>query len=337
MAKQKSDAVFEGGGVKGIGLVGALQAFEEEGFYWENVAGASAGAIVAALVAAGYSAADLKKIMTTRVNFRDLMDLKGMGRVPGIGRWLNLVFTQGIYEGDRLVELMRELLAEKIGKERVTFADLKTAIQPGDSLEEYEEKYKYKLRVVASDISTNSMLILPQDLKRLGWNPDEMEVALAVRMSGSYPFFFKPVHLEERTEARLRHWVVDGGMLSNFPVWLFDSPVGKPPPWPTIGFLLAEPGSDGSQYQPIRGLVSMAMALLRTMTSAHDRKALESVDKQRIVRIPTGKVSTLDFDITPEEQEWLFQSGYQAAKQFLGGWSMQAYVAQRLSVEKGAE
>ena len=35
---QRADAVFEGGGVKGIGLVGALQAFEEAGFEWQNVA-----------------------------------------------------------------------------------------------------------------------------------------------------------------------------------------------------------------------------------------------------------------------------------------------------------
>jgi len=35
--------VFEGGGVKGIAFVGALQAFEEAGFHWQNVAGTSAG------------------------------------------------------------------------------------------------------------------------------------------------------------------------------------------------------------------------------------------------------------------------------------------------------
>lgn len=57
----KADAVFEGGGVKGIGLVGAIAVAEEYGYRFVNVAGSSAGAIVAALLAAGYSAAEIKK------------------------------------------------------------------------------------------------------------------------------------------------------------------------------------------------------------------------------------------------------------------------------------
>jgi len=49
----KTDAVFEGGGVKGIGLVGAVNEIEKAGYEFENLAGASAGAIVASLLAAG--------------------------------------------------------------------------------------------------------------------------------------------------------------------------------------------------------------------------------------------------------------------------------------------
>ena len=58
-----ADAVFEGGGVKGIGLVGAVAVAEERGYQWVNIAGTSAGAIVAALLAAGYSATEMKQIM----------------------------------------------------------------------------------------------------------------------------------------------------------------------------------------------------------------------------------------------------------------------------------
>lgn len=59
----RADAVFEGGGVKGIGLVGALAVAEERGYRWVNVAGTSAGAIVASLVAAGYGAGEMKEIL----------------------------------------------------------------------------------------------------------------------------------------------------------------------------------------------------------------------------------------------------------------------------------
>ena len=51
-----ADLVFEGGGVKGIGLAGALATLEEREYGPQNIAGTSAGAITAALLAAGYSA-----------------------------------------------------------------------------------------------------------------------------------------------------------------------------------------------------------------------------------------------------------------------------------------
>ena len=61
--KQMINAVFEGGGVKGVGLVGAVSVTEEMGYQFGNVAGTSAGAIISTLIAAGYSAKELKTIL----------------------------------------------------------------------------------------------------------------------------------------------------------------------------------------------------------------------------------------------------------------------------------
>ena len=55
-------------------------------------------------------------------------------------------------------------------------------------------------------------------------------------MSMSYPFLFAPVELYQGGKP---HYVVDGGLLSNFPIWLFDSPKPKRPTW---GFRL-HPGA----------------------------------------------------------------------------------------------
>jgi NTE family protein len=60
MTKKKYDAVFEGGGVKGVALIGALKRLEEEGIEFGRVAGTSAGAIAASLVASGYKAEEIK-------------------------------------------------------------------------------------------------------------------------------------------------------------------------------------------------------------------------------------------------------------------------------------
>ncbi len=329
---QRADAVFEGGGVKGIGLVGALQAFEEAGFRWQNVAGTSAGAITAALVAVGYTAAEIKHIMDTRVDFRRFMDPAGIARLPKVGPWLSMLFTHGMYQGDYFLTLMRQLLSEKLGKEKVTFRDLTMPKLPTDSHEEYEAKYKFKLQVVASNITRNELLILPQGVSALGLVPGDLEVALAVRASMNIPFFFKPVKLPQATDHRQRHWIVDGGMLSNFPIWLFDSPAGTVPPWPTIGFLLWEPDQEKPRYERIRGLISMLRAMVNTMTTAHDRKVLSETDQSRIVKIPTGIYMTTDFNLTAEDRQWLYDSGYRAARRFLEDWSFQQYVEQRVKL-----
>ncbi|MEI3186591.1 MAG: patatin-like phospholipase family protein [Lachnospiraceae bacterium] len=53
--------VFEGGGVRGIAHVGAACEMEQEGYRFESVAGSSAGAVVAALIASGYECRELKR------------------------------------------------------------------------------------------------------------------------------------------------------------------------------------------------------------------------------------------------------------------------------------
>src|SRR4051812_4168463 len=52
--------VFEGGGAKGVAYSGALLAMKEKRCWFSGVAGASAGAITAALVAAGMSPEELE-------------------------------------------------------------------------------------------------------------------------------------------------------------------------------------------------------------------------------------------------------------------------------------
>ena len=79
------DLVCEGGGVKGIGLAGAYSALEQAGYEPQNVAGTSAGAITAALIAAGYSADELREIVF-ELDFRQFEDRGWEDRVPLVGR-----------------------------------------------------------------------------------------------------------------------------------------------------------------------------------------------------------------------------------------------------------
>src|SRR5690242_7339609 len=101
MGERRVDLVFKGGGIKGIALVGALAALEEHGFRPGRCVGTSAGAILTSLVAAGYSASELRDIFLS-FDFARLRDKNGIGRLPVLGPALNLLLVQGLYQGDEM-------------------------------------------------------------------------------------------------------------------------------------------------------------------------------------------------------------------------------------------
>jgi NTE family protein len=320
MEKKKIDAVFEGGGVKGIGLVGAVAAIEEAGYEFENLAGTSAGAIVAGLLAVGYPAQRLKEIVGT-IDYRKFQDKGTLDRFGIPGMLASIVTEYGIYEGNFFEKWFGDLLKET-GKTK--FGDILT----GDPREEY----KYKLQVIASDISDRKLLVLPRGLESFGFDPDEFPIARAVRMSMSIPIFFEPVKLVD-VNGRA-HYIVDGGMLSNYPIWLLDDRENCT--WPTFGFKLVEPAEqklkDGEPI-PIHNPVDFLSAMLGTMMGAHDSYhiSVSKGDYARTIGIPTvidvpgGKkeIKTTYFDITPEETEKLYQNGYQSARDFLTQWNFE--------------
>ena len=115
-----ADLVFEGGGVKGIGLAGALATLEEREYGPQNIAGTSAGAITAALLAAGYTAEELRDIIVS-LDYRQFQDRAWEDKVPLVERSLSLLLDLGLFEGDRFLAWIGERLSAK-GVH--TFADL---------------------------------------------------------------------------------------------------------------------------------------------------------------------------------------------------------------------
>ena len=74
------DLVFEGGGAKGVVFIGAIKVFEEKGFKARRLVGTSAGAITATLLAAGYSAKEIRetaneKLTNGKPRFSSFMDI----------------------------------------------------------------------------------------------------------------------------------------------------------------------------------------------------------------------------------------------------------------------
>jgi NTE family protein len=126
------------------------------------------------------------------------------------------------------------------------------------------------------------------------------------------------VKVNDRTSGG-ESWLVDGGLLSNFPVDVFDRSDGKDPRWPTVGIKLsARLGSLQGVRNEIAGSASLTRAMLLTMMGSHDQLVLDDpAVLARTVSVDTMKVRATDFDITHETQDQLYENGRKAATEFL--------------------
>lgn len=307
----RADLVCEGGGVRGIGLVGAVDALDRAGYRFPRVAGSSAGAIVASLVAAlqvaGEPVGRLADIMRA-IDYRKFLDRNLIGRVPLVGGVLSLLTSDGVYRGAYLEQLLTGLLAD-LGVR--TFGDLRTGEEP--------PQFAWSLVVTASDLSRRRLVRIPWDLSTYGIDPDDFPVARAVHASSAIPYVFEPVRIGGAT------WV-DGGLLSDFPVALFDRPDAQPR-WPTFGIRLsARPGIPPTH--PVHGPVSLGLAAIETLVSNQDNAYIDDpCTVRRTIFVPADEVSPIDFDITAQQREALYQRGLQAGQQFLRTWNYADYLA----------
>ena len=318
-----TDLVLEGGGVKGSGLVGAITALASaaEPYTCRRVAGTSAGAIVASMLAAGYDAAEMKTVMTD-LDFSQFEDEHGF---PGkhlelLAEGLGLVLHEGLFQGQFLHDWIGKILA---AKNVHTWGDLKQD-DPESSL---PPEQRYKLVVIVSDISRGRMLQLPWDYEPLlGVDPDTQPVADAVRASAGIPFFFRPFHMKANPDVTRGHGEIlctDGGMLSNFPVAIFDRTDGKPPRWPTFGIKLsARQSLAQATWNPDANAIELAKSLVGTMQTAHDQVYVDQASvASRTIFVDTTGYTATDFHLTAADKQKLFDHGQQAGEKFLASWN----------------
>ncbi len=168
---------------------------------------------------------DQLRELALSVPYRKFRDSGPIERIPVLGTAWGLLRETGIYRGDFAYDWIRGEL-KNLGVK--TFGDL--AIDDDNLLPER----RYRLTVTVTDLTTGQLVRLPWDYRRVyGLDPDEQLVADAVRASMAIPFLFHPVTL--KTADGKPCTLVDGGVLSNFPIDSFDRPDGAEPRWPTFG------------------------------------------------------------------------------------------------------
>lgn len=289
------DGVFSGGGLKGFALVGAFQVLEDKGYRFSRVAGTSAGAILASFIAAGYTAKEIEEMLDEQ-DFQLLLDPRKTIIPLPLMKWFLLYWRLGLYQGKALENWFLEKLA---AKNVYTFSDL----PPG------------KLKLVASDLTNGKMIVLPDDLEGYGVSSETFPVARALRMSCGIPFFFEPVQLKVGKGETI---VVDGGVLSNFPMWIFEDDRGNKER-PVVGLKLSR-SQDEMPGHKIDNALDLFESLFSTMKNAHDEKYISRKHEKNIIFIPVDDYSATQFDMDEETKEALMEAGRSSTIQFLKTW-----------------
>jgi predicted acylesterase/phospholipase RssA len=365
------DLVFEGGGAKGVAFVGALKEFERRGHTPRRLIGTSAGSITACLIAAGYNseenlAAIAERLPDGKPRFTTFMDTPTLYDDTIVrdqmGYWLkteldnpnlpnliepvvdNLIESMvsralfrhlislflwgGWYAGDAFLSW----LGEKLDAGGRGLADT--------TLTEFNEKTGRDLSVVASDLTGKEMLVLNHR------TAPSLPTVWAVRMSMGCPFAWQEVIWKAEWGAyRGRdlsgHRVVDGGLLSNFPIRLFvssdeniDEIMGEGMQSENvIGLLIdetievpgaGEPPEDKlsapgllNRVDLLEAMVLRINGLTETVLSAHDKFTLSKY-RHMVCRLPAKGIGTMEFDMPPERQQAVLKAGEAAMKAFLG-------------------
>ena len=288
------DGVFSGGGIKGFAYVGAMHVLEESGIRFKRVAGTSAGAILAAFIAAGYNAKELEEIFD-ELNMKILLDPPKFFIGNSFIKWINLYMRFGMYQGKSLEKWFDEKL---LAKGIYTFGDLPKGI----------------LKLIASDLTNGKILVLPDDLGHYGIDSDTFPISRALRMSCGLPFFFEPVYLKNGKRECV---IVDGGVLSNFPLWIYDNGFKLRP---VLGMKLSSASEDKSPHE-IDNAIQLFEALFSTMQNAHDNRYIARKHEKNIIFIPVEDFSTTQFDVDVETKGKLMSIGKERAMQFLKTWS----------------
>jgi NTE family protein len=296
VAAMKIDGVFSGGGLKGYALIGAYEEIEKRGFQFERLAGTSAGAIVAALIAAGYTSQEIHQ-MIDELDIKQMLDERKSFIPFSLAKWIYVYWRLGLYKGDAFEKWMEEKLAAKGLK---TFSDLP----------------QNKLRVVASDLSNGQLIVLPDDLEKYGISSGAFSISKAIRMSCSIPYFFEPVKMRSIDGINI---IVDGGVLSNFPIWIFENEEGQKIR-PVLGIKL-NPSEHDHEKHRIQNGIQLFGALFETMKDAHDARYISKRHAKNIIFIPAQWVPTIEFTITEEKKRNMYQTGKEYAENFLKTWT----------------
>jgi predicted acylesterase/phospholipase RssA len=256
------DGVLQGGAALGTAYLGGLALLEQNRLWFGRIAGNSAGAITAAMIAAGYRGPEIEWLCSafaptpprpagvpasqSPIDFLDFLDFPTLNSIGTPARRKTLLWRA--LKGEVIDKILDTKIPIATQAQVVNAAvnGLKALPVVGQAVAAAETPVP--LAVIGANIKTGHMEVYSS-----GKTPN-MEVAEAVRRSMSLPLIFQPRGTT----------VVDGGLCSNFPAWLF-TPAGNEhwpsasfdPQRPIVGFALNESQAAPASWNAAPGKFSL--------------------------------------------------------------------------------
>ena len=319
--------VLEGGGIRGIAYGGALQELQNRGVLRQikRVGGTSAGAIQAALLSVGYLPSEVT-LITYSTPVKQFND----GRLIFFGGFTRLFRQFGWYRGDKLSRWLGERLKAKAGTADLTFAQLHQLA--------WQEGFR-DLYVLATNLSTQQPVVLSHETY------PHMKVRDAVRASASIPLYFRAVLIDSAGKVLKRptrhapyQVLVDGGIVANFPIRLFDEPrfcasdtgmccpiIPGEPNRETLGIRLDsdeqiayDRAGKGLAPAPISNFREYMGAFYQMVLENLNRQQLTPADWERTISVSTAGIGPRIRRMSEDEKAKLLNSGQEGARKFFG-------------------
>ena len=314
---------MKGGGVRGLAYPGALEVLEQKGILQniDNVAGSSAGAIAGLIISLGYSSVEIDSVLQS-LKIGEFND--GKFFYSKIRRIKN---EYGMYKGDAFEAWLTHIVEFKTGNADLTFNEL-------HQMHLADNKFK--------DFYCTGTNITQQRLETFSWKTwPNMKLRTAVRISSCIPFYFTPVSIDSAgNEVPLKDTLanydlyVDGGMLCNYPINMFDSCAGGGNPLTcenviynqkTLGLKL-ERGDQMKEFDAgkteiapfhIKSMKQYSSAVMNLMMESINRKSPDlSNEKGRTIYISYGSISAKPRTVSVKERKILYEYGKEAANEF---------------------
>lgn len=313
--RKYTNLVLSGGAVKGVAYAGVLEYLHNNRYLTDvkNIACSSVGSIFATLYAIGYTIPEIKQIAET-------LDL---GKVAGTDRDLvsdifHVATEYGLNNGQYLIDTVTELIEKRTGNKNYT-------------LEHLWKERGINLVITGTDLNTERTLYF--------WHGayPRIPLRILIRISCSVPELFCPVILDG-------HYLVDGGLLDNTPIHVFDGETPGDPraqlnmapvnPYTLAVMLIGDLNPKGTSKEQgdiglqtsrknfsnkINSLYTYQTAIMNALVDNGVKRYMRPSFWLRTIPVHVPSYPIYHFSLTRSQVQDMFTYGYEAVKDFFTG------------------